>query len=200
MWNYDPTAEEYYYGFDRTLVSTGPEIPIAAEFTQVKQADQEMAMRVTREALAVDTPIWTFGDSAYDILDWHDHLLAAGVVLVTPYNPRNTDDPLDIEYRVEDRIEEHSKDVRLKQSILDETHNHRTEVERTNDAIKDCGLGHVRAHARTEGFPCTVSPTRRCNHRLQAERRPWPREAQAMRWFLRQALIQLSRRCEATES
>ena len=31
------------------------------------------------------------GDSAYNILDWHGHLLAAGVVPVAPYNPRNTD-------------------------------------------------------------------------------------------------------------
>jgi hypothetical protein len=38
-WNYDPTVEEYYYGFGCTLVSTGPKIPIAAEFTQAKQAD-----------------------------------------------------------------------------------------------------------------------------------------------------------------
>ena len=155
-WNYDPTAEEYYYGFGCTIVSTGAKIPIAAEFTQTKQADQETAMRVTRDALAVDTPIWMLGDSAYDILDWHDHLLAAGVVPIAPYNPRNTDDPLDIEYRVEDRIEEHTEDVQLKQSILDETYNHRTGVERTNDAVKDCGLGHVRArgrvHARTEVF------------------------------------------------
>ncbi|WEL28118.1 Transposase, IS5 family (plasmid) [Haloferax volcanii] len=147
-WNYDPTAEEYYYyGFGCT---------IAAEFTQTKQADQETASasRVTR--IAVGTPIWMLGDSAYDILDWHDHLLAAGVVPIAPYNPRNTDDPKDIEYRVEDRIEEHSEDVQLKRSILDETYNNRTEVERTNDAVKDCGLGRGRArgrvHARTEVF------------------------------------------------
>ncbi len=155
-WNYDPTAQEYYYGFGCTIVSTGAKIPIAAEFTQAKQADQETAMRVTRDALAVDTPIWMLGDSAYDILNWHDHLLAAGVVPIAPYNPRNTDDPKDIEYRVEDRIEERSEDVQLKQSILDETYNNRTGVERTNDAVKDCGLGHVRArgrvHARTEVF------------------------------------------------
>ncbi|EMA13320.1 ISH11-type transposase ISHwa14 [Haloarcula amylolytica JCM 13557] len=155
-WNYDSTAEEHYYGFGCTLVSTGPKIPIAAEFTQAKQTDQETAMRVTCDALAVDTPIWMLGDSAYDILDWHDHLLAAGVVPIAPYNPRNTDDPLDIEYRVEDHIEEHSKDVQLKQSILDETYNRRTGIERTNDAVKDCGLGRGRArgrvHARTEAF------------------------------------------------
>jgi len=155
-WNYDPTAEEYYYGFGCTIVSTGSKIPIAAEFTQTKQADKETAMRVTRDALAVGTPMWMLGDSAYDILDWRDHLLAAGVVPIAPYNPRNTDNPLDIEYRVEDQIEEDSEDVQLKQSILDETYNQRTGVERTNDAVKDCGLGHVRArgrvHARTEVF------------------------------------------------
>jgi hypothetical protein len=46
---------------------------------------------------AVDQLIWMIGDSAYDTLDWHDHLLTAGVVPVAPYNARNTDDPLDIE-------------------------------------------------------------------------------------------------------
>jgi hypothetical protein len=96
------------------------------------------------------------GDSAYDTLDWHDYLLTTGVVPIAPYNPRNTDDPLDIEYRVEDRIEHHTEDVHLKQSVLDETYNRRTQVERTNDAVKDCGLGTVRArgrvHARTQVF------------------------------------------------
>ena len=96
------------------------------------------------------------GDSAYDTLDWHDYLLTAGVVPIAPYNPRNTDDPKDIEYRVEDRIEEHSEDVQLKQSTLGKTYNRRSGVERTNEAVKDCGLGHVRArgrvHARAQVF------------------------------------------------
>jgi len=55
---------------------------------------------------------------------------------------------LDIEYKVEDRIKEHSKDVKLKQSTLDETYNRRTGVERTNDGVKDCGLRHVCARGR----------------------------------------------------
>jgi hypothetical protein len=86
------------------------------EFTESKQASQEMAIRVTRDALAVAQPVWMVGDSAYDILKWHGHLLAAGVVPIAPYNPRNTDDPLAIEHRVEDRIETHSEDVQLKQA------------------------------------------------------------------------------------
>ena len=77
-------------------------IPIAAEFTKSKQAPEETAMRVTRDALAVAKPLWMVGDSAYDTLDWHDHLLAAGVVPVAPYNARNADDPKDIEYRIQE--------------------------------------------------------------------------------------------------
>jgi hypothetical protein len=105
-------------------------------------------MRVTRDALAVAKPMWMVGDSAYDTLDWHDCLLAAGVVPVAPYNARNTDEPKDIEYRVEDRIEEHSEDVQLKQSTLDKTYNRRTGVERTNESVKDCGLGCTHARGR----------------------------------------------------
>ena len=101
---YDPTDDEYYYGYGCTIVSTGQKIPIAAEFTESKQAPEETAMRVTRDALAVGKPMWMLGDSAYDTFEWHDHLLAAGVVPVAPYNPRNTDNGKYIEYKVEDRI------------------------------------------------------------------------------------------------
>lgn len=42
----------------------------------------------------------------------------------------------------------------MKQSVLDETYNRQTQVKRTNDACKDCGLGPLRAqgcvHARTQ--------------------------------------------------
>ncbi len=153
---YDPTAEEYYYGYGCTIVSTGSKIPIAAEFTESKQAPEETAMRVTSDALAVNKPMWMIGDSAYDTLDWHDHLLAAGVVPVAPYNPRNTDNPLDIKYRIEDRITVHCDDVQLKQSTLDKTYNRRTGVERTNESVKNCGLGRThargRVHARAQVF------------------------------------------------
>jgi hypothetical protein len=185
---YDPTAEEYYYGYGCTIVSTGPKIPIAAEFTESKQAPEETAMRVTRDALAVASPMWMVGDSAYDTLDWHDLLLTAGVVPVAPYTPRNTDDPLDIEYRVEDRIDEHSEDVQLKQSVLDETYNRRTQVERTNG----CGQG-LRPRARprprprpltSTGVPCAV-PSACCrNHQLRTRRQSGKHDHYGMRLIL----------------
>ena len=158
-WNYDPTAESddteneddededdededeendededsYYYGYGCLIVSTGSKLPIAAAFTQQKQ---------------VDTPIWMLGDGSFDMLGWHDDLVDEAVVPVAPYNPRNTNDPLDIEYRIEDRIENHADDIHLKQSVLEETYNRRTQVERTNGASKDCGLGTPRVRGR----------------------------------------------------
>lgn len=46
-----------------------------------------------------------------------DFLLSQGIVPIALYNPRNTNDPLDVEYRVEDRIDEHAEDISLKQSV-----------------------------------------------------------------------------------
>lgn len=93
-WNYDSTAEEHYYGFGCVIMSARPKIPIVAEFTQRKQIDAETAIHVTKDAFAVGTPIGMLGDSAYDILEWHDLLLTQGAVPIAPYNSRNTDDRL----------------------------------------------------------------------------------------------------------
>ena len=87
--------------------------------------------------------MWMLGDNAYDVLGWHDNLLAAVVVPVAPYNPRNTDDPKSIIYRVKSRINEHSENVQLKQSVLGKQYHNRIRVKRTDDANKDCGLRHV---------------------------------------------------------
>jgi hypothetical protein len=153
---YDPTAKEYYYGYGCTIVSTGSKIPIAAEFTESKQAPEETAMRVTCDALVVAKPMWMLGDSAYETLDWHDHLLAAEVVPVAPYNARNTDDPKDIEYRVEDRITEHSRDVQLKHSTLDETYNRRIG---SNEPTNQSYVEGYPKRARSCPTPTTVSRT-----------------------------------------
>ena len=75
----------------------------------------------------------------------------------------------------------------ISQSVLDKTYTRRTGVERTDDAVKDCGLKYVRArgrvHARTQ-VSWAVSPTCRCNHQLRAGRRSRPRKAQATRQIL----------------
>jgi len=184
---YDPTAEEYYHGYGCTIVSTGQKIPIAAEFTESKQAPEETAMRVTCDALAVEKPIWMLGDSAYDTLGWHDHLLAAGVVPVAPYNARNTDDPKDIEYRVEARIDEHSEDVQLKQSTLDETYNRRVESNEptTPSGLRPRARSRPRPRPRTStSVPRAVPSSRYCDHQRRTRRQSRKHRHHAMRTIL----------------
>lgn len=147
--------KEYYYNFGWMVVMTEAKISIAAEFTRAKRANRE-------------TAIWMPGDADYDILDWHDHLLAAGVVSVTPHNPRNTDDPLDIEYRIEDRIGNHDESIQLEQSVLDETYNRRIQVDRMVEDARIAALGRYAPEAaptHEEDQMHAVSSTRHCDYR-----------------------------------
>jgi hypothetical protein len=64
------------------------------------------------------------------------------------YNPRNTDEPLDIEYRVEDQIKEHSDTVRLWQRQLEATYSQRSQVETAIGVCKNLGLGTPRVRGR----------------------------------------------------
>ena len=92
-------------------MTTGPKLPVAAAFIEQKQVNQETARRVTQDALAVGDPNWMLGDSAFDMLNWHDALFDEVVVPIAPYNEQKIDDPYDIEYRIEQRIKEHSDNV-----------------------------------------------------------------------------------------
>lgn len=56
------------------------------------------------------------GDSAFGILNWYDILLKEHVVPVAPYNQRNTADPLDIDYRVEDHVTKYFDDIGISQT------------------------------------------------------------------------------------
>lgn len=122
------------------MVTTGPKLPVAAAFTEQKQVDTPTSRRLTQDALAVGEPTWMLGDGAFDMLAWHDDLIEVGVVPIAPYNQRNADDPYYIEYRIKQRITEHSEEVRLWPKQLKETHKKRSQVERTIGACKDCGL------------------------------------------------------------
>jgi hypothetical protein len=122
-------------------VTTADNIPIAAEFTPGKSVDTETARRITQDALAVEKPVTVVGDAEFDMLDWHDDLIEAGVVPVAPYNPRNTNDPPDIEYCLQTRIKEHSNTVRVWETQLDETYDNRSQIETTIGVCKDLSLG-----------------------------------------------------------
>lgn len=63
-------------------------------------------------------------------------------------NPGNTTEPLDIDYRVEERIKEHSDTVRLWQKQLAETYSYRSQVETAVGVCKGLGLGTPWARGR----------------------------------------------------
>lgn len=157
--------------FDRL---DGPKLPIAATFAQRKQVDQDTTRRVTHDALAVEKPVWMIGDAAFDMLSWHNDCIEDNVLSIVPYNSRNTDDPLDIEHRIEDQIEEHSDKSQLTQSVLDKTYERWTQVERTIGASKDCGLGTPRVRDRvrvkTHCVSGTLSPTLDSHRQLRTGR------------------------------
>jgi len=151
---------------------------------QASARGRRCASRVTRSP---SKPIWMLGDSAYDTLGWHDHLLAAGVVPVAPYNARNTDDPKDIEYRVEARIDEHSEDVQLKQSTLDETYNRRVESNEptTPSGLRPRARSRPRPRPRTStSVPRAVPSSRYCDHQRRTRRQSRKHRHHAMRTIL----------------
>jgi len=115
-------------------------------------------MRVTCDALAVEKPIWMLGDSAYDTLGWHDHLLAAGVV---PVAFRTTHETPTIRKTSSTGSKPASTNTARTfakvQSTLDETtYNRRSGVERTNDAVRTAASGtfapEAASHARARVF------------------------------------------------
>ena len=150
-WNHDHAEDDYYYGYGCCVVTAANNIPVAAAFTPAKK---------------VDTPRWMIGDSEFDMLEWHDRLLAQAVVPIAPYNPRNTNDPLDIDYRVEERIKEHSDTVRLWQKQLEETYSYRSQVETAIGVCKGSRprdpAGPRPSESQSTCLPRSLSPLGRC--------------------------------------
>lgn len=101
---------------------------------------RETAMCVTRDVLTVETQRWFFGDSEFDMLGWHDWLLGQSVTPISPYNPRNTDDPPGIEYNVEGRIKQNSDTTRFWQRQFDKTHAERSRIKTAVGVCKGLGF------------------------------------------------------------
>jgi hypothetical protein len=146
-WSYDATKKEYYFGYGLLLVvDVGTQLPIAARFVQRKQATKREWTGVIHDALQVKKPRVLLGDSGLDIVQLQERLMDDGVLPVIPYNPRNTDEPLNIKYRVEDLVHQRTDKVTLNRGELDRTYPQRNAVENTNNVLKQMGLEdiHVR--------------------------------------------------------
>ncbi|MFB6284273.1 MAG: transposase [Halobacteria archaeon] len=147
-WNYDRTKDQYYYGYGCTVVTSGDKIPVAAAFTDSKKTSEETALEVAGKALDIKDPVAVVGDSEFDMIKFHDTLISRGVVPVATYNPRNTSDPLKIDYRVEERVQKTADNVTLKPRDLDKFSQDRSQVERTIGACKPCGMAETQVRTR----------------------------------------------------
>ncbi|MEM4258257.1 MAG: transposase [Candidatus Thermoplasmatota archaeon] len=114
--------------------------PSLARFVQRKQASKEEWSMVIREGMLVKKPTVLLGDSGLDIVEMQEQLIDEHVLPVISYNPRNTDKPLDIKYRVEDLVRRRTNKITLHQKELDNTYKQRAAVENTNNVLKQMGL------------------------------------------------------------
>ena len=117
VWSYDATKKEYYFGYGLLLVvDVDRQLPIAARFVQRKQASKKEWSMVIQDGMQVKKPTILLGDSGLDIVELQEDLMNEHVLPIISYNPRNTDNPLDIKYRVEDLVRKRTDKVTLKRS------------------------------------------------------------------------------------
>lgn len=141
VWSYDSTKKEFYYGYGLLLVvDVQTQLPIAVQFVQRKQASKEEWSAVIHDGMLVKKPRVLLGDSGLDIVEMQEELIDEHVLPIISYNPRNTDEPLDIKYRVEDLVQKRTDKVSLNRKELDRTFKKRSAVENTNNVLKQMGL------------------------------------------------------------
>ena len=141
VWSYDATKKEFYYGYGLLLVvDVDTQLPIAAQFVQRKQALKEEWSMVIQDSILVKKPNIVLGDSGLDIVEMQEKLIDEHVLPIIAYNPRNTDKPLDIKYRVEGLVNKRTDKVTLNRKELEKSYRSRSAVENTNNVLKQMGL------------------------------------------------------------
>lgn len=145
VWSYDATKKEYYFGYGLLLVvDVDTQLPIAAQFVQRKQASKKEWSMVIQDGMLVKKPTILLGDSGLDIVEMQEQLMDDHVLPIISYNPRNTDTPLDVKYRVEDLVRKRTDKVTLKRKELEKVYRKRSAVENTNNVLKQMGLEDLR--------------------------------------------------------
>jgi len=145
VWSYDATKKEYYYGYGLLLVvDVETQLPIAARFVQRKQASKEEWAAVIHDGRLVKKPTILLGDSGLDIVKMQEKLMDDHILPIISYNPRNTDNPLDVKYRVEDLVRKRTDKVTFNRKELDKVYRKRCAVENTNNVLKQMGLEDLR--------------------------------------------------------
>lgn len=100
-WNYDSTTKKFYFGYG-VLISIDPvtHLPVAGKLTKSKKVKTQECKDVFEEALML-SPSAIIGDSEFDVIELIENLLGKNVLLIVPYNKRNSREELPIKFRAE---------------------------------------------------------------------------------------------------
>ena len=119
------------------------ELPIAAKFVQGKQAKKKDCIQVIREAFAVKKPRVFLADAAFDYIIFQEEMMDEQVLPIITYNPRNTHQPLPINYRVQELVKKRTTNVTFNLKELKKNFRKRSSVENANNVLKQLGLEDV---------------------------------------------------------
>ncbi len=141
-WNYDSTEDEYYYGYGLAIVvDSKTELPLSAEFTRQKKLNSSVMEDIVSTAVDIKKPTELMADPEFDVVDLIEDLLDDKVLPIIPYNPRNSNEELPIEYRAEKIVDEQQDNVSLNTDELDkEYYSKRVSVERAIGKLKELDL------------------------------------------------------------
>jgi hypothetical protein len=84
--------------------------------------------------MKIKKPRVFLGDTGFDIVELQEQLMDDGLLPIMPYNPRNTDVPLDIKYRG-DLIHQQTNKLSLNRKELDDTYIQQISVENVNNIL-----------------------------------------------------------------
>jgi len=133
-WNWDSTKNDYYGGYGLLLVvCPHTHLPLSALFTDGKHVTASQSIQALKQADEIFQPRWVIGDGEFDTLEVHGHALGCGSIPVISYNPRNTNNPPPIKFRVQTWL---NKPLEM----LKEKYRNRPEVEHAISSLKE-GFG-----------------------------------------------------------
>lgn len=140
-WNYDATRKRYYYGYGLALViESKNQLPVAIQFRAEKKMDTESTIALTEKAIALKRPFLFLGDSEFDIIEFQRGLLDIGIIPIIDYNPRNTKEPKNIRFRVQELVTEINPNMEVKEKDIVTCYKDRISVERGIGDLKKLGL------------------------------------------------------------
>lgn len=129
QWSYNATAKCFYFGYGFLLViDPATHLPVAAILTKAKKVSREECKKVLEQSLLLH-PSAVIGDSEFDIIELLEDLLKQEILLIAPYNKRNSHENLEIKFRAE--LYDFERKWMKEESI------HRSEVEHTISTLKE---------------------------------------------------------------